>query len=419
MSAPEPPASAPPPDPAGAFARTAPAPGRLRTPISAVLIVKDGEAHLERVLEALAWCDDLLVLDSGSRDRTLEIARERGARIAHQDFLGYGRQKQRAVDLARFDWVLVVDADEVLDAEATRAIRALDLSDPTRCWRLRRRTYIGAREVRHGQWTPDYSLRLFNRTRARFDLVAVHEAVRPGGEVLTLPGALHHYSYRDHAEVFTRLAAYARLKSWDYRQAGRRASAPVLVLRAFWGFFRSYVIKRGFLDGGDGVIVAMSLALDCVLGLVLAEAPLLPGSGPGGPGSRPPSGAGSAVPASAPSEAPAAAAPAGASSTPARRTGWILEPGAALGLPEPGEQAVGPDEEAILRYLETGTMEALALGNLRDPLTGEEIDGTCAYSDGVWSWPSYLVHFRRRHRVRLEAAFLAHIRDRLESQGRT
>jgi glycosyltransferase involved in cell wall biosynthesis len=271
------PAGPPPAGPGtGSYAR------KTRTPLSAVLIVKDGELHLDRVLAALAWCDDLLVLDSGSRDRTLDIARERGARIAHQEFLGYGRQKQRAVELARHDWVLVIDADEVLDDQAAAAIRALDLSDPARAWRIRRRTYIGAREVRHGQWSPDYSLRLFNRTRAGFDLVAVHEAVRPAGPVLTLPVALHHYSYRDHAEVFTRLAAYARMKSWDYRQRGRRAGGAKLVLRAFWGFLRSYVFKLGFLDGVDGVIVAMSLALDCVLALALADGPLSVGGAASG-----------------------------------------------------------------------------------------------------------------------------------------
>ncbi len=242
-------------------------------PISAVLIVKDGELHLDRVLAALDWCDEILVLDSGSRDRTLEIARAHCARVEHQDFLGYGRQKQRAVELARHDWVVVIDADEVMDEQAAHAIRALDLSDPARAWRIRRRTYIGTREVRHGQWSPDYSLRLFNRTKAAFDLVAVHEAVRTAGQVATLPGSLHHYSYRDHAEVFSRLANYARMKAADYRKSGRRAGAVKLVFRAGWGFFRSYVIKRGFLDGVDGVIVALSLALDCVLALALADGP--------------------------------------------------------------------------------------------------------------------------------------------------
>jgi len=169
--------------------------------------------------------------------------------------------------------VVVIDADEVMDEQAAHAIRALDLSDPARAWRIRRRTYIGTHEVRHGQWSPDYSLRLFNRTKAAFDLVAVHEAVRTAGAVLTLPGSLHHYSYRDHAEVFSRLAGYARMKAADYRKSGRRAGAAKLVLRAMWGFFRSFIIKRGFLDGVDGVIVALSLSLDCVLALALADGP--------------------------------------------------------------------------------------------------------------------------------------------------
>ncbi len=247
-----------------------------KIPISAVLIVRDGERHLDRVLAALASCDEILVLDSGSTDRTLEIARAHGARIEHQDFLGYGKQKQRAVALARNDWVLVIDDDEVLDAEGIAALASLTgtaRSDPTRAWRIRRRTYIGAREVRHGVWTPDYSLRLFNRTCARFGDDAVHESVRTAGAVATLPGALHHYSFRDYADVFERMGSYARAKAARYRAEGRRSGATRLAARALWGFLRSYVFKLGFLDGVAGVVVALSLSLDMVTALAMASDP--------------------------------------------------------------------------------------------------------------------------------------------------
>ncbi len=241
--------------------------------ISAVLIVKNGEKHLERVLAALGFCSDILVLDSGSTDRTIEIARAHGARVEHQDFLGYGPQKNRAVELARHDWVLVIDDDEVLDAESAAAIAGLDLTDASRCWRVRRRTYVGAREVRWGQWSPDHSLRLFNRTMSRFNQASVHESVRPAGQVSTLPGAIHHYSYADYAEVFARMDVYARAKADSYRARGRRCGPLLLLMRSGWGFLRSYVFKLGFLDGNAGVIVALSLAVDVALGLAIASEP--------------------------------------------------------------------------------------------------------------------------------------------------
>jgi glycosyltransferase involved in cell wall biosynthesis len=245
----------------------------MSEPISAVLIVLDGERHLERVLAALRSCDEILILDSGSTDRTHEIAKAAGARVEHQAFLGYGKQKQRAVELAKHDWVLVVDDDEVLDEEAAAAIARLDLADPARCWRLRRRTYIGTQEVRHGIWSPDYSLRLFNRAKARFNDATVHESVQPGGPVLTLPGALHHYSYSDYADVFSRMGGYARTKAAGYRARGRRCGALKLAARAMWSFWRSYLFKLGFLDGRAGVIVALSLAIDATCSLAMASEP--------------------------------------------------------------------------------------------------------------------------------------------------
>lgn len=265
-----------------AAARPAPSPGPTRVkrratlsglekmPVSAVLIVLNGERHLDRVLGALAFCDEILVLDSGSTDQTVEIARRHGARVEHQPFLGYGPQKRRAVELAKHDWILAVDDDEVLDYEAATTIQVLDLSDTTRAWRLRRRTYVGGREIRYGAWSPDLALRFFNRAHATFNTNEIHESVQPGGEVLTLPGALHHYSYADLADVFARCAAYSRAKATRYRFDGRKAMAVQLLFRALWGFLRSYVFKLGFRDGSAGVVVALSVALDAVLGLALA-----------------------------------------------------------------------------------------------------------------------------------------------------
>jgi len=244
--------------------------GLEKLKVSAVLIVKNGERHLDRVLSAVGFCDEILVLDSGSTDRTLEICATHNVRVEHQPFLGYGPQKRRAVELAKHDWVLVIDDDEILDYEAATTIQVLEYADSSRAWRIRRRNYIGDREIRFTHWTPDHSVRLFNRTQAGFTEALIHESVEASGPVLTLQGSLHHYSYVDHGDVFVRCVTYARAKAVRYRDQGRRASPVQLIFRACWGFLHSYVLKQGFRDGIAGVVVAMSSALTAVLGLALA-----------------------------------------------------------------------------------------------------------------------------------------------------
>lgn len=242
-----------------------------KVPVSAVLITRDAEQHLESVLQPLALCAEVVILDSGSQDNTREIARAAGVRWHEHPFDGYGPQKRRAVALATSDWVLSVDADEVLDGRAARAIQTIDWSrqDAAVCWRIRRRPFIGSREIRHGHWVPDLVVRLFNRSRHGFSSDLVHESVRPSGPVHTLAGSLLHFSYQDLAEVYR--ADYHRLKAELYRRRGRRATAAQLTLRAAAAFLRSYLLRRGFLDGPAGVVVALAGAASAVTGLAMAS----------------------------------------------------------------------------------------------------------------------------------------------------
>jgi glycosyltransferase involved in cell wall biosynthesis len=234
-------------------------------PISAVIITRDAAAHLEAVLAALDVCAERLVLDSGSSDDTLAIARAAGARVENQDFLGYGPQKCRAVALARHDWILAIDADELLDDEARDAIRRLDLGDPHACWAVRRRTFIGGREVRHGAWQNDRVLRLFNRTTAGFKPLPVHEEVESGRRPELLPGSLLHYSFASCGEVLARAIRYAPLKAAIMRRKGQRAAAWTLPFRGLAAFFGSYVMRGGWRDGAAGFVVALSRAIDSTL----------------------------------------------------------------------------------------------------------------------------------------------------------
>lgn len=240
-----------------------------KRPISLVVITLDGARHLGSVLESAAFCDERLVVDSGSTDDTVAIARAAGARVEHQPFLGYGRQKQRAVELAAHDWILSLDDDEPLDEEAARAIAGLDLSDPSACWELRRRTFVGTTEIRHGAWGHEYVLRVFNRRTAGFPPLAVHEQVRSERPPRRLPGSVRHLSFETTSEILTRSIRYARLKARIMAKKGQRTGVAEILARGLAAFLKSYLLRRGFLDGALGFVVALSRVIDATLPRVM------------------------------------------------------------------------------------------------------------------------------------------------------
>jgi glycosyltransferase involved in cell wall biosynthesis len=239
------------------------APDRL--PISAVVITRDAATGIAATLASVSFCAEMLVLDSGSTDATVEIARAAGARVEQQPFLGYGPQKRRAVELAAHDWILSLDADEVLDDAAAHALARLDFDDPARCWSLTRRTFIGHREVRHGPWGGERVLRLFNRTTAGFTTHAVHEEVRGSRPPQLLPGSILHYSFDDTAAVLLRSIRYARLKAGIMRGKGQRTSGWTMPWRGAMAFAKAYLLQGGWRDGPDGFVIALSRVIDSTL----------------------------------------------------------------------------------------------------------------------------------------------------------
>jgi glycosyltransferase involved in cell wall biosynthesis len=233
--------------------------------ISAVIIAGDSAPHLAAVLAALDFCAERFVLESGPGDGTVAVASAAGARVEHQPFLGYGPQKVRAVALARHDWILSIDADEILDAEAAAAIRGLDLSDPSACWEVRRRTFIGRREIRHGPWQDDRVLRLFNRTRAGFKPLLVHERVEAATPPRLLPGSILHYSYDDLVAVLARPLRYAPLKAALIRETGERVRLWTLPIRATAAFLKAFLLRGGWRDGAAGFVIALARAVESTL----------------------------------------------------------------------------------------------------------------------------------------------------------
>lgn len=229
--------------------------------LSAVLIVRDEAANIDDCLASVAWADEIVVLDSGSRDDTVERARKRGARVeVDTDWPGYGIQRQRAQTLATGDWILMIDADERVTPGLAGEIRAaLARNDRDRAYALPRLSWCFGRYIRHGGWYPDYIVRLYPRDRGRYDDALVHEKVvlDPGVTTERLSGDLLHFTYDSLRHYLVKSAHYA--EAWaDQRELnGRSASLSQAILHAAARFIRMYLLRAGFLDGRAGFLLAL------------------------------------------------------------------------------------------------------------------------------------------------------------------
>lgn len=228
--------------------------------VSACLITRDAAAHLDACLAALEWCDEILVLDQASGDGTLEICARHGAKVVQGEWRGFGPTKAAAVAACRNRWVLSVDADEVVDAELRDAIRALPESPSPAAFRVDRLSRFLGRWIRHCGWSPERIVRLFDRERAGFDQAPVHESVQVRGEVADLPGRLLHFTYDSVSQYLEKLDRYTELGAAAARERGRSATPLEAVLRAKFTFVRTYVLQRGFLDGGHGLALCALMA---------------------------------------------------------------------------------------------------------------------------------------------------------------
>jgi glycosyltransferase involved in cell wall biosynthesis len=237
--------------------------------ISLCLITLNEEENLGRCLRSCAdLADEIVIVDSGSRDATPRIAREFGARFEHQDWLGYVGQKNKVLSLARNEWVFSIDADEELSPELREEIRLLREVDPAGDvggFSMPRCVLYEGRWIRHGDWYPDRLVRLFRRSRAQFAGGRVHERLELEGRVVPLRGELHHYSFRDAEDHWARCQKYARLWAETQHEKGRTAGAWSGYSHAFFRWLRGYVLRRGFLDGRQGWRIAGFCAREVLL----------------------------------------------------------------------------------------------------------------------------------------------------------
>ena len=230
--------------------------------LSAVIITRNEEAVIGRCVESVMWADEVIVLDSGSTDRTIEICRSLGATVhATEDWPGFGPQKNRALAYASGDWVLSIDSDEwVTPALKSEIERELGKTQPADAYAMPRRSSFCGRLMKHSGWWPDHVLRLFRREAGRFSNDRAHERVIVEGRTAKLHEPLMHEAIRSIEQMLGKMDAYSSASALSRFERGRRASLGGAIVHGLWSFFRTYVLKLGFLDGREGFILAVANA---------------------------------------------------------------------------------------------------------------------------------------------------------------
>ena len=233
-------------------------------PFTLCVITRDAAAQLADCLASVPFAGEIVIVDSGSRDDTVEIARRSGARVIDHPWPGFGAQKNFAVGQARYDWVLCLDADERLTPELAAAIRAAlgtcnEPGAPAAYTMCRRNRFLG-RWLAHGEGYPDWNIRLFDRRRASWTDDPVHENVAAAGPVARLAGDLLHASAESLDAYMTKQNRYTTLQAEAMHARGERAGAATLVLSPLVRFLRFYIGKLGFLDGVPGFV---HIAIGC------------------------------------------------------------------------------------------------------------------------------------------------------------
>lgn len=225
--------------------------------ITACIITLNEEHRLPACLDSLDFVDEIIVVDSGSVDRTRKIARQYGAHVYQRKFTGFVQQKNYAVSLASRDWILVVDADEVVTPGLREEILSVRNQGTLRAFRLPRMSYYLGRWIRHSGWYPDYNVRFFRKNYAIFVGGTVHERAKAEGPVGTFKNHLEHFSYRNISDHLIRIERYSTLIAQDKYRRGKSSSITWAIGKSISKFFLTYIYRFGFLDGQAGIVIAV------------------------------------------------------------------------------------------------------------------------------------------------------------------
>lgn len=230
--------------------------------LSVIVLTRDEERHIRDCLASVRdFADELMVLDSGSLDRTIEIARAMGARIEVRPFVNYPRQRNAAIELAHGDWIFFVDADERATPAVGQEIRNGIRNTQYAGFWVPRRNIIFGKEIRYTGWSPDYQPRVLRKGYARFDPArAVHELVVWDGETAYLREPLIHYNYETFAQFRKKQIVYTRYEAQVWYDEGKRARRRGFIGQPLREFFRRYITLQGWRDGGHGLLLSALMA---------------------------------------------------------------------------------------------------------------------------------------------------------------
>jgi len=228
-------------------------------PFSAAVICYNEEKHIANCLRSLTWCEQVALVDSGSEDRTLEIAAEfPNVEIHTRPFDTFIKQKNYALSLCRNEWIVSLDADEVLTEENIAEISELPLD--VSGYRIGRRSFIGDQEIRHGTWSPDYQLRIFRKSCSQWGGTNPHESIQIHGDVGRLKSRMLHYSYDNFDQFIARNTKYIHMMVDHLEQSGRTTNAAEPYVHCVGNFLKAYILRKGFLDGAAGLFLARHIA---------------------------------------------------------------------------------------------------------------------------------------------------------------
>jgi glycosyltransferase involved in cell wall biosynthesis len=231
--------------------------------ISAVIITRNESHIIGTTLQALQGiADEIVIVDSGSTDATLDVCRHYNALILETGWEGYGPNKNKGIRAAKHDWILNLDADEVIDEELRRSISSLNLQDPHDVFEMRYQNYFLNKRIRFGEWGHDKHIRMFNRTHVQWNEAAVHEMLEmdPGAKIILLKGHILHHTVHSLAEYEQKTVAYAKLNAQKYFEQGKKWQWFRQYLSPGVSFLHNYLFRLGFLDGREGLLIARTTA---------------------------------------------------------------------------------------------------------------------------------------------------------------
>lgn len=227
-------------------------------PLSVIVITKNEAHNIEACLQSVSWCTDVIVVDAESKDGTADLAKKYTQKVFVQPWLGFAAAKQFAMKHVVNDWVLWLDADERVQTASEDEITTLLASHPQQAaFSIGRRAYFLGRWIKHSGWYPGYVPRLFHKDRAEFNSAAVHEGLMVHGTIGTLKNDLLHFTDPTIYHYFTKLNRYTDLASIELQGKGKRTTIADLLIRPWWQFIRMYIVKLGFLDGIQGLLLAL------------------------------------------------------------------------------------------------------------------------------------------------------------------